>query len=206
MNRAIDEMRVYFDTKDDVNDFVALDYLVNNRPISEQEYDALIWSGVEDAMEFEDGQDVLEIGSGVGLGLRRLESRSRRLVGTDLSSNLLKRYAGSAKVLPIAAHQIDFPPESFDRIFMVSVALLFPDFDYFKDVIRKALHQLKRGGVLGVFDQYLHVNTPHPRYLSIHRNDLSEFLGDINLPYSVRAQNRQKRKISNRFDIVIYKD
>lgn len=206
MNRSIEEVKQYFDAKNDSNDFAALDYLVNNRPLTPAEYDTLIWNSVEQDMEFETGQDILEIGSGVGFGLKKLEGRSNRLVGTDISANLLKRYEGKAEILPIAAHEIDFPAQSFDRIFMVSVSILFPDAEYFKTVVRKAVEQLKVGGILGIFDQYLHTQKPHPRYLSLDRCELSRFLDEFGMPYSVKAQNREKRKMSNRFDLVIYKD
>ena len=206
MNRSIEEVKQYFDAKNDSNDFVALDYLVNNRPLTPDEYDTLIWSTVERDMEFKAGHDILEIGSGVGFGLKKLEGRANRLVGTDISANLLKRYEGKAEILPIAAHEIDFPAQTFDRIFMVSVSILFPDAEYFKTVVRKALEQLKVGGILGIFDQYLHTQKPHPRYLSLDRCELSRFLDEFGLSYSVKAQNREKRKMSNRFDLVIYKD
>lgn len=206
MNRSIEEIKQYFDAKNDANDFAALDYLVNNRPLTSAEYDALIWSSVERDMEFEVGLDILEIGAGVGFGLKRLEDRSNRLVGTDISANLLKRYEGKAEILPIAAHEIDFSPQSFDRIFMVSVSILFPDAEYFKTVVRKAIKQLKVGGILGIFDQYLHTQKPHPRYLSLDRCELSHFLDGLGMPYSIKAQNKEKRMMSNRFDILIYKD
>lgn len=206
MNRSIEEVKQYFDAKNDANDFAALDYLVNNRPLTPGEYDTLLWSSVERDMEFDAGQDILEIGSGVGFGLKKLETRARRLVGTDISANLLRRYDGKAEILPIAAHEIDFPPLTFDRIFMVSVSILFPDTEYFKVVIGKAVAQLKVGGILGVFDQYLHTQKPHQRYLSLDRCELSHFLDGLGMPYSIKAQNREKRMMSNRFDLLIYKD
>lgn len=206
MNRSIEEVKQYFDAKNESNDFAALDYLVNNRPLTLDEYDTLIWSTVERDMEFSNGQDILEIGAGVGLGLKKLEDRANRLVGTDISSNLLGRYLGRAEILPIAAHEIDFPVQTFDRIFMISVSILFPDLNYFKTVVRRSLEQLKVGGILGIFDQYLHTNNPHPRYLSIDRRELIHFFEEFGMPYSVKAQNRAKRKISNRFDLLIYKD
>ena len=206
MNRSIKEIKVYFDTKNEPNDFAALDYLINNRPLTHHEYDTLIWSTVERDMEFEAGNDILEIGSGVGFGLKKLEDRANRLVGTDISSNLLRRYQGKAEILPIAAHEINYASQTFDRIFMVSVSILFPDADYFKSVVRKSIDQLKPGGILGIFDQYLHTHNPHSRYLSLDRCDLSIFLDELALPYSIKAQNREKRKISNRFDLIIYKD
>jgi predicted TPR repeat methyltransferase len=206
MNRSIEEVKQHFDAKRDTDDFAALDYLYNNRPLTLAEYDTFFWDGVERDMEFDIGHDILEIGSGVGFGLSKLEGRANRLVGTDISANLLKRYKGKAEILPIAAHEIDFPPQSFDRIFMVSVSVLFPDFEYFKTVVHKAIEQLRVGGILGIFDQHLHTKDPHPRYLSLDRCELSHYLDDLCFPYSIKAQNRIKRRVSNRFDLLIYKD
>lgn len=206
MKRSIKEVKEYFDAKNDSNPFAALDYCINGRPITLDEYDKLIWSTVERDMEFEKGQDILEIGSGLGLGLQKLEDRANRLVGTDISSNLLERYRGKAEILPIAAHEINFPAQTFDRIFMVSVSILFPNEGYFKTVVRKAFEQLKVGGILGIFDQYIYTKEPHPRYLSLERCQLAYFLDEFGMPYSVKAQNREKRKVSNRFDLLIYKD
>lgn len=159
----VEKKREHFDakTKDD-NDFAALDYMIDGNPISEELYHNAIRQPVIDMLEINEDCDVLDIGCGTGLMLSQIEDRCRKVIGTDLSETLLSRYKGKAETFVAAAHEVEYPPESFDRIYMVSVSILFPSFDYFKNVVERCLSMLRPDGIFVISDQIYRPNPCRP--------------------------------------------
>lgn len=203
---SIEQNRAHFDAKTDGSDFAAQDYIINGAPISEELYDNAVRRPLIDMLELHRECDVLDIGCGTGLIVSHIENRCRNIIGVDISQNLISRYKGKAKLYVAAAHEVEYPDESFDRIYMLSVAIHFPHFDYFKAVIDKCLSMLRPDGILIVSDQILTTKDINTRYLAINKHELIDYLDSKDLQYSIRAQNRLKRTFSKRYDIAIYKD
>lgn len=200
------QRRDHYDGKQSDNDFVCLDYFINGIPMSEDLYDRTIRQPLIQRLELETGNDILDIGCGTGLFLDHYVKFGGRVVGTDISENILNRYKGSAETYCYAAHELDFEPESFDRISMVSVAILFPSLDYFKMVVEKCLSLLRDNGILVIGDQIVSTKEFKTQYLKIDTLDLVQYLEQTGYPYSICSHNREKRAFSPRKDIIIYKD
>jgi SAM-dependent methyltransferase len=204
---SLNQRRLHYDSKTkECDDFSALDYIVDGVPLSDEVYHNVLRAPLIEMLELHPECDVLDIGCGTGLTIKHIEDKCRKVIGCDISEGLISRYKGNAELFVAAAHEIEYPPESFDRIYMMSVALLFPSFDYFKNVIDNCLTMLRDDGILVVSDQLLTVKEHHPRYLSLNTHELIDFLEEKNMPYSLKSQNRLKRSFSKRSDIIIYKD
>jgi 2-polyprenyl-3-methyl-5-hydroxy-6-metoxy-1,4-benzoquinol methylase len=204
---SIEKHRQHFDAKTQAdNDLAAQDYIIDGKPISEELYHNAIREPLIDMLEIYHGCDVLDIGCGTGLIISHIEDRCKKIVGVDISETLISRYKGKAEMCVAAAHEVDYPPESFDRIYMLSVAIHFPSFDYFKNVVERCLAMLRPNGIFIVSDQILTTKPLATRYLAINKHELIDYLDGVGHPYSIRVQNHLKRSFSNRYDIVIYKD
>jgi amino acid adenylation domain-containing protein len=106
---------------------------------------------------------VLEIGSGTGLLLARIAPHTRRYAATDISATAVGHVRD--KIVPTLPDAVDvrlyqreahdfseLSDERFDVVVVNSVAQYFPDSDYLRDVIGKALACLRPGGVLFLGD------------------------------------------------------
>jgi SAM-dependent methyltransferase len=203
---ALNQRRDHYDNKTSENEFACLDYFLDGVPIDEASYDRMIRQPVIQRLELEPYHRVLDVGCGTGLFLNYYESIGCKVFGTDISKNLLSRYKGKAKTYVCAAHEMPFEPRSFDRISMVSVAVLFPSFDYFKIVIDSCINLLNEDGILIVGDQIVSTEKFKTQYLAIDTLELIQYLEYKGHPYSICAHNREKRVFSKRKDILIYRD
>lgn len=74
------------------------------------------------AREFCAGRDVLEIGCGAGQGLGYLAKRARRVVGGDVTANLLRaaraQYGGAIPLIRLDAERLPFSSGSFDVVLL----------------------------------------------------------------------------------------
>jgi ubiquinone/menaquinone biosynthesis C-methylase UbiE len=202
----VEKNREYFDSKNSDNEFECLDFIVNGEPLSDHVYDIALRQPLIQKLELFPDARVLDIGCGTGLTLSHIEDKCSEATGIDISKNLISKYKGKAKVFVCAAHEMPFSDKSFDRIYMLSVSLLFPNFDYFKHVVEKCLSMLDDNGILVISDQPLTTIDVTSGYLTINTHELVDFLNSKKYPYSISAQNRLKRSFSKRSDIVIYKD
>lgn len=101
---------------------------------------------VELALPYVRDREVLEVGCGTGLLLRRFAEVARRAVGADLSQAMLTRArARGLEVLEASAERLPLPSASFD------VAVSFKTLPHVPD-LRRALSEMARvvrpGGVL----------------------------------------------------------
>ncbi len=202
---VVEQFRQHFDEKTDENEFACLDYLLKGEPLTEELYDKAIRQPLIDNLQLTRDSRVLDVGCGTGLVLRSIEDHCEKCVGVDISQNLLDKYKGKAEVFVSAAHELPFEDKSFDRIYMVSVSILFPSFEYFKQVVDRCLTLLDDGGIFVISDQIVGRYQGKSKYLAIDPNELVDFLESLSLPYSLLAQNQLKRSFSVRRDIIIYK-
>ncbi len=203
---VVEGSREHFDGKSSGNELECMDYIVDGKAISVDLYDQAIRQPLISKLELCADSRVLDIGCGTGLIISKIEEQCAKVVGIDISQNLISRYSGRAEVFVCAAHEMPFEEKTFDRIYMLSVAVHFPSFDYFKKIIDKCLSLLDDNGILVIADQILTFEEIQTRYLAINVHELVDYLGSKPYPYSIVAQNKMKRSFSRRSDIVIYKD
>lgn len=181
-------------------------YCVGGVPISRERYmDAVVLPLLE-RLELERHHRVLDVGCGSGMTLLEIEKRVAEAVGTDFSQAMVDRYPGKSRTYVCAAHELPFDQGSFHRILMFSVAHYFPSFDYFRAVVEKCLWLLRKGGILLVGDLPIGNSPGASAYLWYDRHALVDLCDAQGLPYSIAAQNRAKRAINRRYDLILYKD
>jgi len=96
------------------------------------------------------GKRVLEIGCGAGLGIEYLKTRAQRVVGGDLTMELLRQTSTHVPGVDIAqmdAQSLPFREASFDVVLMLEMMYYIPDLDRAFAECRRVLRQ---GGQLMV--------------------------------------------------------
>jgi SAM-dependent methyltransferase len=181
-------------------------YCVNGVPLSNEIYYSAVLSPCIDILELEAHHHFLEIGCGAGLFLSEIEKNVKSCVGIDISLGMISRFIGKSNVVVSDARKLPFYHDCFDRILMYSVAHYYPSYDYFKMVIRNALSLLKAKGVFLIGDVPFGDPPANSQYLYYDKHMIINFFDSLCFPYSIRVQNRIKRSINNRYDIIIYKD
>ncbi len=204
-NKILD-LANYYDSKQTNNNIEALDYLVNGKPLSYKQYKELIVNPTINILDLKNTHRVLDVGCGFGGILMEVEKLVEESIGIDISQNLLNRFTGKSKTLLVSAIDSPFLEKSFDRIYMVSVSVHFPDFNYFIQVVNKLFSLLKDDGILLIGDQPLGESNSKGNYFRVSRHELIDYLDSFSVPYSIQVQPKRKRDFSNRFDIVIYKE
>ena len=103
-------------------------------------------------------RDVIEIGCGTGLLLRRLAPLARRYVGTDTSAVVLARLSSTLDLPQVTLLRRDasdwsgIADASFDCVLLSSVVQYFPDLSYLSGTIRQAQAALRPAGVIHLAD------------------------------------------------------
>lgn len=136
-------------------------YCIDGQPISAEQYRSDLIDPVLALLDLNNSHSVLDIGCGTGELLRALEGRVTRIVGTDLSADMIAHYHGPAETVVCQAANQPFGDAEFDRIVMVSVAQYFPSRKYFELVMQSAMRMLRTGGIFLVAD----VLPVHARYV-----------------------------------------
>jgi len=152
------------------------------------------------------GSKILDVGCGSGMFLYEFEKMGLEAFGTDISNALLERFKGKSKTFACAAHELPFYDEFFNRILMVSVAIYFENFNYFKTVVLKCLSILKLQGIFLIGDINLGIKPDGNQYQWYNKHEMVDFLDSLGYPYSIMTQNKIKRTINKRWDILIYKE
>lgn len=204
--KVIDELRAHYDGKQTGNKFAHMDYMIDGQPVSEEWYDKALRQPLIEKLELKPDSRVLDIGCGAGLVISEIETKCAKVIGVDISKSLIALYQGKSELFVCAAHELSFAHGSFDRIYMLSVAVHFPNFDYLKGVINNCLGMLADDGVLVISDLIITTESINSRYLVVDTHELVEYLEACSYPYTISAQSRFKRSFSRRKDIVIYKD
>lgn len=207
MIKPVHEWTQHWDSKVDITDPVALNgYCTGGVPIARETYFKAVVNPVIERLDLEPHHRVLDIGCGSGLTLSEIEKRVAEAVGTDLSRTMIDKYQGEAKTHVCAAHELPFEGEQFDRILMVGVAIYFPDFDYYRQVVEKVLSLLRPDGIFLIGDLNIGEKPEGNQYQWYDRAQLLDYLDELGHAYNLMSQNKLKRTINRRWDILIRKD
>ena len=205
--KTVEEWIAHWNGKTGITDPVELNgYCVAGKPIPYDTYRRAVIEPCLARLELEPHHHVLDIGCGSGLMLAEMAGHVTRCVGVDPSVAMIERYTGPAETYVAAADSLPFEPGSFDRVLMVGVALYFPSDAYFAAVLRNVLDLLRRDGIFLASDLLLGQPIPSSQYRYYDRDFLSALLDSLDHPYSIVVQNKLKRSINRRYDIIIYKD
>jgi len=92
------------------------------------------------------GKEVLEVGCGTGLILRRIEALAERSIGVDISAGMLERAVDRGlDVVQGDARALPFPDESFDVVCSFKVLAHVPDV---AEAVREMVRVTRPGGHL----------------------------------------------------------
>lgn len=205
--KSVREWTDHWNAKADIENPIEINgYCLGGQPIPAGKYFAAVVEPTIERLDLKSHHRVLDIGCGSGLALAEIEKRVAEAVGTDLSQTMIDRYKGNAKTYVCAAHELPFEDERFDRILMFSVAIYFPSFGYFREVVDNALSLLRIDGLLLIGDLNIGRAPRHSQNLWYDRNKLLRYLDETGHAYALMAQNKLKRSINKRWDVLIWKD
>ena len=139
------------------------------------------------------GDSVLDIGCGSGLMMNEIEKTTDKIFGVEPSEELISRYKGVERTYIGAAHELPFNDERFDRILMFGVAVYFPDFDYFENVVKKVVSLLQTNGKFLIGDLNIGGRISESQYQWYNREQLLAFLDSLGLRYDLMSQNKLKK-------------
>lgn len=203
----IDNTRNYFNNKSSDNPIEAMDWNIGGKPLPMEQFQELYVQPVMDALELKADSVVLDVGCGAGVMVDTMAPHVRYIEGFDLSERLVSLYKGKEKIYISSIEEADIPPGKFNRICMFSVAIFFPDFDYFCRIVRMLIERLDEDGILLIGDQRIGDPASHKDYLTIDPGVLANFLFSLKYPFTIKCQIRNKRDlVKGRYDILIYKD
>lgn len=207
-NKVVEHWKQHWNAKASINNLIELNgYCLNGVPIDKDiYYDAIVKANIE-LLLITPAHRILEVGCGSGLHLYEMEKITPYVVGIDLSDKLLNRYNGKAVTHVASADNLPFKEyEQFDRILMTSVAHYFPHFSYFQEVVNSLLKLLKVDGILLIGDMLNTKPNEKSSYQYFSKCEIINFLEKTGYRYSISSQNKLKRTINDRFDVIIYKD
>ncbi|MFB8794902.1 MAG: class I SAM-dependent methyltransferase [Microcoleus sp.] len=106
---------------------------------------------------------VLDIGCGTGMLLFQIAPKCSYYLGTDFSSQVLsyveqqlEKLDGNWSQVSLSQRTADnfegIEPASFDTVIINSVIELFPSINYLSDVLKKAIHAVKKEGIIFIGD------------------------------------------------------
>jgi len=119
-----------------------------------------IFQQIDHLLSFTKDDMVLEVGSGSGLLLERIARKVKTVFGTDISANLLNLTPAMDNIVlkQMEAQNIDFPPETFDKIVCAGVFQYFPNKEYALKSLQEMVRVCKPGGKIwigSIFNAYL---------------------------------------------------
>lgn len=205
--KSVNEWTQHWDKKSTISNPVELNgYCVNAEPISWDLYKEAVVLPAINRLDISPGDSVLDIGCGSGLMMDEIEKITDKIFGVEPSKELLGRYKGSGLTYVGAAHDLPFTNERFDRILMFGVAIYFPDFSYFENVVNKAISLLNTDGKFLIGDLNIGMRPTENQYQWYDREQLLNFLDGLGLRYNLMSQNKLKREINRRWDVLLYAD
>jgi 2-polyprenyl-3-methyl-5-hydroxy-6-metoxy-1,4-benzoquinol methylase len=203
----IEKTKNYFNNKNSDNPIEAMDWVIGGQPLPMERFQELYVRPVIDVLELGPGSVVLDVGCGAGVMVDTMAPLVGHIEGFDLSERLVSLYKGKEKLYVSSIEDADIPAGKFNRICMFSVAIFFPDFEYFCRIVRLLTERLDENGILLIGDQRIGDPSSHQQYLTIDPGALANFLFSLNYPFTIKCQIRNKRDlVKGRYDILIYKD
>ncbi|MGB7709692.1 MAG: amino acid adenylation domain-containing protein [Microcoleus sp.] len=132
------------------------------QPIPKQEMRQWLNTTVERILTWKPDR-VLDIGCGTGMLLFQIAPKCSYYLGTDFSSQVLsyveqqlEKLDGNWSQVSLSQRTADnfegIEPASFDTVIINSVIELFPSINYLVDVLQKAIHVVKKEGIIFIGD------------------------------------------------------
>lgn len=201
----INNVKSYYNQKDPSDPIAAMDYCIDGKPLTFESYKKLVIEPYIDLLELKSHHHILDVGCGTGLMLQEVEKLVEYAEGFDLSENLIKVFKGKSKVYSSSVLEVTYPPETFDRIYMIGVSIYFPNSDFFFKAIDNLYKFLKIGGFLLIGDQIIQEYYLTDKYFCLSLSELVKYLSNKKYHFKLMCQNEEKR-YRNRYDLIIYKD
>ena len=138
--------------------------------------------------------------------MNEIEKTTDKIFGIEPSKELIARYEGAGTTYVGAAHELPFTDERFDRVLMFGVAVYFPDFEYFANVVETVISLLNPGGKFLIGDLNIGAPMIKSQYQWYDREQLLNFFDSLGFRYHLMSQNKLKREINHRWDVLVYVD
>jgi len=203
-HRSEEEIKDHYDSKITNNPIEAQDYVIDGVPISSESYEELVINPIIELLDLEPTDSVLDVGCGAGLILKKVEQKVKYAEGIDISHKLVNMFDGHSKVSCGSIMDMNITADRYDKIYMVSVSIHFPDLNYFFKIVDKLYNSLKPGGSLIISDQIIAEFYESDKYFCLSLTDLITYVKIHGVHFSVLAQDK-KRRFRNRYDIILYK-
>lgn len=205
--KSVDEWTKHWNDKSAISNPVELNgYCIKGEPISFDLYRSAVVLPAINRLGILPGQSVLDIGCGSGLMMNEIEKTTDKIFGIEPSKELIARYEGAGTTYVGAAHELPFTDERFDRVLMFGVAVYFPDFEYFANVVETVISLLNPGGKFLIGDLNIGAPMIKSQYQWYDREQLLNFFDSLGFRYHLMSQNKLKREINHRWDVLVYVD
>lgn len=177
----------------------------------------------------ENKRRVLEIGSGSGLLLLPLTQLFDEAIGLDPAPNLTTT-PNNLTMINGFAHELEKLNGTFDLILLSSTVQFFPDYQYLRDILRKAYSLLAKRGVLIIADipnavqkrqliddiaayrqkhlSYQHATTPSfDKLLFVNPDFFTDVIQDASFSTEIEfiQHNDFENELKFRYDVIIKK-
>jgi ubiquinone/menaquinone biosynthesis C-methylase UbiE len=134
------------------NPMEAIHFLVDGKPADERIYDDIA-DEVSNRLSLNKDDNLLEVGCGNGLLIKRLENRVKSITGIDISLEMLKGIKNTTtNVCQAEAGILPFHDYMFDKVVSHSIFHYFPDLEYAENAVMEMLRVCKPGGQILISD------------------------------------------------------
>lgn len=199
-------VQIRYDSNLSDNNIEAMEYVVEGNPLSFDDYNAMVIEPLIRCLNLQPDDRVLDVGCGAGLILKEVEKHVEHAEGFDISENMVCRFDGKSRVYRSSIDEIDYPEESFDKIYMFSVALHFPSREYFKMAASKLMRLVKPSGTLLIGDLIVRPLKLESIYLGFDYDFLGKFAESTGWAWSISSQEKRKRNLSHRVNLTLQRD
>ncbi len=132
------------------------------------------------------GSKILDVGCGVGRWSFALAKRGMKVIGVDISKEMVKIAKDRAEkqklenvgFLVSKAHEIDFPPESFDAVLAITVLQHILDDKQRNTAVEKMVRDTKKGGKLLILEKVVPENFKEFHVKPLTENDWIKLFGE----------------------------
>lgn len=134
------------------NPMEAVHFLVDGKPVEERVYDDIA-DEISERLALNKTDELLEVGCGNGLLIKRLKNRVKSVTGVDFSKEMLESIEDSSiKTYKAEANALPFPDDYFDKVVCHSVFHYFPDTEYAKKSIFEMVRVCRPNGKILISD------------------------------------------------------
>ncbi len=200
--KSINSVKNKINSKSTINHMELMEWCVNGKPLTNEEYEKYILNDVLESISILPKDELLDLGCGCGYQLKYFEKNCKSALGVEISQKLIKNKICKSHI--VESDILEFNTgRQFNKIICYSVAVLFPDMNYFFNAIEKIIFLLKPKGVAIIGDLQWR---KHDYYLVPDWNKLIQFLsGFDNVRFNINSQSLAKKSINSRLNLVLRK-